>query len=270
MKTLFALSVCVPIGMVVVISHTAPIPVATSEPVAPVVPVTEIEQAPAFIPAPVPSPVQEEAKHLHDYVLGVMRSWPKGAKDLPVANTDDIASDITNAVLVEPASVELATGKSCYTVSKTSNKCFWHPAWNTDGAKAVLMAAIAYYEGSRFAAYVDTNRCTDRAWRKTGKHEMLEGGDCDGGAAHSLWQIHPFELSGSKLFPICSKPNVDATRFGAARCALELARQSMVNREDLSTYTGESAYLHPKADERLEWARKALKEHPYGSYGPGK
>jgi hypothetical protein len=194
-------------------------------------------------------------RHLHDHVLNVMTSWPKGSKKLATAPLEEIASDIAAAILIEPSTVEASTGKACSTVHG-SDRCFWGEGLNSDEAKGTLMAALGYWEGSRFAAYVDDGLCNNKAWRKTseGVATMKLGGSCDGGYAHSIWQIHTIEGS------VCSRELVDGSRFGAARCALELARKSIVARGNLSWYTGESAYHHPKADERLEWARKAIKK----------
>ena len=266
--TFSILPVGVPIVLVAMISHSsngATPPTVLASPVVITAAVAALPAQENLVPAtPSPSPAELKFQHLRDFTLDTMMGWPKGARDLPVADVTDIANDIAAAVSSEPTAVELTTGKSCYTI-RGSDRCFWQPEWNTDGAKAVLMAALAYYEGSRFAGYVDTNLCTDKTWRKSenSKRTMHMGGDCDGGAAHSLWQIHPFQLPNSKHYPICAKDVVDGSRFNAARCALELARQSMVNRNNLSGYTGEDMYIHPKADDRLNWARDSLRKHPY-------
>jgi hypothetical protein len=194
-----------------------------------------------------------------------MRSWPKGSRELQAVDLNDMATDIATAVLLEPMTI-LATGRSCDKVHG-SDRCFWPDGWSSDGDKAVLLAAIAYYEGSRFSAYVDDGRCNDKAWRKdpANARTMKLGGDCDGGHAHSLWQIHAIKAvrgSADHLEAICGIEHIDG-RFEAARCALEIARRSMSERGNLSWYAGESAYVHPKADERLKFARKAVHEHPF-------
>ena len=207
-------------------------------------------------------------RHLRDHVLGVMKSWPVGAKALPAADYADVAADIAVAVIAEPATVQTVTGLTCATVRPDSDRCFWGSGLNSDGAKGVLLAAIAYWEGTRFAAYADESLCTDAVWRKSeiGIRYMHIGGDCDGGHAYSLWQIHPIEAKDVKnqhIDGVCDREHVSESRFNAAKCALELARGSMAQRDNLSRYTGESGYIHPKADERLDFARTAIRKYPW-------
>jgi hypothetical protein len=253
------------------IAVAALILVACSSP--PADPSVQVETAlPATVPAPIltDDPVSLQAmqyRHLRDHVLTVMTSWPKGSKELPTADCFDVASDIAAAVIGEPAAVEMVTGKPCSTV-RGSDRCFWGSGLDSDGAKSVLLAALAYWEGTRFAAYADESLCTDKAWRasETGRHFMHIGGDCDGGHAWALWQIHPIEakdVKGSHIDGICDVEHVSESRFGAARCALELARESMAQRDNLAQYTGEIGGYHPKADERLDFARVAIKKHPW-------
>lgn len=230
----------------------------------------------ASIVTPAPVPLSPKFEHLRDYVRGVMESWPKGSKELPTADLNDVASDIAAAVGIEPTTVEIVTSKTCSTV-KGSDWCFWGEGLNSDGAKGLLLASLAYWEGSRFADYADRSLCTDKTWRasKEGRRFMHLGGDCDGGHAFSLWQIHPIEAKdakGSHIDGVCDREHVGPgmydgvdgiNRYGAARCALELARESIATRGNLMQYTGEIGYVHPKADERLEFARAAIKKHPW-------
>ena len=236
-------------------------------------PAVVVVQTPAVTP---PAPLSPKFEHLRDYVLSIMESWPKGSKELPTADLNDVASDIAAAVGIEPTTVEVVTSKACSTVHG-SDRCFWGEGLNSDGAKAALLAAIAYYEGSRFADYADRSLCTDKTWRKSaeGTHFMHLGGDCDGGHAFSIWQIHPIEAKsakGSHIDGVCDHESVapgmfdgvyGVNRFGAARCALELARESIAMRSNLAQYTGEIGSYHPKADERLKFARDAIKAHPW-------
>ena len=176
-------------------------------------------------------PSEPDAK-LTAYVLEVMQSWTPAVSKLPAVEYEPVAHDIASAI-------------------KTPD----------DG---VLLAALAYWEGARYAAYVDDGRCNDPVWRKSpeGMKMMLGWGDCDGGHAHSLWQIHPIVDAASPLYAIC---NVDAisVRAGAAKCALEIAHRSMSSTGNLSGYTGEWAFEHPKADKRLEFAQRAMAKHPF-------
>ena len=266
MKTIVALvfplllTVGVPLAMVGANSRRVP---ATAPAVFAAAPILPPAPAPVPIAAATDDPGTAQYRHLRDHVLGVMRSWPKGSKELPTADLNDIASDVAAAVLSEPETVELATGKSCDMV-RDSGRCFWPNGWSSDGDKAVLLASLAYYEGSRFAEYVDASRCTDKEWRKVHAHAMRIGGECDGGYAHTLWQIHPFRPAPTAtIYPVCDVSDVDTSRFGAARCALEIARKSISGRDNLTLYTGENDYDHPKADERLNFARETIRKHPY-------
>ena len=225
-------------------------------------------QAPPAVAAVVDDSVylrySAQFQNLHDHVLATMKGWPKGSKELQTVDLNDLASDIAAAVLLEPTTINLETGQPCDPV-RDSERCFWPGGWSSDGDKGVLLASIAYYEGSRFSSYVDDGRCNDKTWRKdpANARTMKLGGDCDGSHAWSLWQIHPFKQADPEIFSVCSRELVSSSRFSAARCALEIARKSMSNRGDLSMYSGESPYSHPKADERLDFARKAVSKHPF-------
>ena len=114
--------------------------------------------------------------------------------------------------------------------------------------------------------YRDPN---DPTWRKSseGQKMMHITGDCDGGRAHSLWQIHPIVDHGSRLYEFC---NIDvvgsgASRVGAAKCALAIARASMESTGTLCGYSGEPCFEgdHPKADLRLDFIRSAITKHPF-------
>lgn len=173
------------------------------------------------------------------YTLDVMRSWTHAVDAMPVVDYEGVASDIAAAVLMDGAHVS--------------------------ARDAVMLAGLAYWEGARYAAYVDDGRCNDRAWRQTAEAVRLMrlGGNCDNGHAHSFWQIHPVMDSSSSIYEACNAEAVDGSRAGAARCALLLARSSMAARGDLSMYTGEFSFEHPKADLRLDFVNRASDRHPY-------
>ena len=206
-----------------------------------------------------------EARHdrLAAYALEVMSGWAPAAASMPVARSEDVARDIAQAVLLEPEGplpCDLMPSKDGF------RRCLWGvEGWNSDHAKVVLLAALAYWEGARYAAYVDEGKCQDGAWRATpeGARLMRMGGDCDHRHAHSLWQIHPVEDRASPVYALCNKDAVDGSRVGAARCALELAGRSLKSVGTLANYTGEFWGEHPKADQRLTFAEKALGKHPF-------
>ena len=115
---------------------------------------------------------------------------------------------------------------------------------------ASALTSLAFHEG-RFRSYVDEQKCNDRTWRKTkeGRKTMLSGGDCDGGYAYSLWQIHPWEAK-------VTGPQLKDRRF-AAKTAY-----GFIRRGGWCGYSGEPGPC-PKADTRREVAVNYLKKHPF-------
>lgn len=205
----------------------------------------------------------DDGRHerLRSYVLEVMNSWSPAVAKLPAVDYGDVASDLAFAVLAEPDD-----GTSCKTVTfKDGFKhCVWADGWNTDSAKVVMLASLGYWEGARYAAYVDDGRCNDKAWRasKEGQETMRVWGDCDHGIARSIFQIHPVDDDLSPVYALCNTKMVSNSRVDVARCALVLARRSMVWSGNLSSYTGEWGSQHSKADDRLNFAKQALANHP--------
>jgi len=170
------------------------------------------------------------ARYLEEDVMG---GWAHAVKELPTADYHEVATDIASVV-----------------------------QHHEDG---VLLAGLGYWEGARYAAYVDDGRCNDPAWRASaeGRWLMVRWGDCDGGHAHSLWQIHPIIDVSSRLYPFCSLEAI-GDRRGAARCALEIARSSMTSTGDLCGYTGEFQVIGcPKAEQRLTFVLEAVAKHPF-------
>ena len=208
----------------------------------------QADAAPAVVVAPVPSapaappaaalelPVQVvsvEQAALESYAFTIMNGWTHAVPQMPVADYASVAHDIGM-------------------VSATPHD-------------AVLLAGLAYWEGARYAAYVDDGSCNDPDWRKSaeGVHLMHLGGNCDNGHAHSLWQVHPIEDATSSLYALCNKDVVDFDRLSAARCALTMANASLARQGNLSDYTGEWGFEHPKADVRLDFVKHALATHPF-------
>jgi len=174
---------------------------------------------------------------MKQYTLWVMDDWTRALASEPVASYDDIADDIASAVVLHE--------------------------------DAVLLAGLAYFEGARYAAYVDGYQCNDADWRASdeGRRLMRVWGDCDGGHAYSIWQIHPIVDRSSKLYDLCNIEMIGpmGSRYNAARCALAIARASVQAAGDLSGYTGEAPVEggHPKADERLRFIERAVAKHPW-------
>lgn len=236
---------------------------------------TNVDLAPMQAPAPsaAPDPVtidhtsaDDRHEHLRSYTLGVMNDWTHAVPQVPVADYGDIASDLTTAVTTEAAASE-RTGHQCNTLPSKDGwrRCTWIPGWNTDHSKTTLLAALGYFEGARYAAYVDEGKCNDPKWRASaeGQYMMHIWGDCDGGHAHSIFQIHPIDDTFSPLYELCNTKMVDGSRVGAATCALAIARGSLTSTGDLTGYTGEWSFEHPKATMRLDFAQHALSKHPW-------
>jgi hypothetical protein len=197
------------------------------------VPVVVAPEVPADVPAEeLIVPIDPPFSVLATYVLSVMRSWPAAVPSCPAADLEAIARDVASVA--------------------------------SNVREAVLLAGLGYWEGARFADYVDRGACNDPAWRAStgGLRTMRQWGDCDGGHAHSLWQIHPIVDVVSPLYGLCNAEAV-SERVGAARCALAIARGSISSTGDLRAYTGEIWGGHPKADERLKFVQRAIDKHPF-------
>lgn len=137
---------------------------------------------------------------------------------------------------------------------------------------ALVLAFLSVAEGG-MAAWVDDGRCNDKAWRAGPGRALLASGDCDGGRAYSLWQIHVG--AGVALTPsggwvsahyaapgasIVSKHDVLSDRKTAVRVALHIVRESVRVTKGLAGYTGERGARHPKADYRLNMPRAYLRQ----------
>jgi hypothetical protein len=194
------------------------------------------------------APDDPKREHLAVYVQDVIGMWPS-AKIQEVSEIQ-LSYDIAAAALEKPSS--------------------------DPSQDAVLLAALAYFEGARFAEYVDSGECNDPEWRKHGfdvgpvhhpkgapatliwlaDEQMHIGGDCDGSRAHTLWQIHPALDPSGPLYAACKLDVISTSRRDAAFCALSIARED----PSLGTYTGGQM---AKAEERLTFARKAIADHPF-------
>ena len=174
-------------------------------------------------------------------VLSTILRWTPAAAAVPHVDYAELAADVAAAVVAEG------------------------PIWPSDTSgrrTAILLAAIAYWEGARFAAYVDNLDCnrwatTPAALRSAEARRLLAFGHCDGGNAYSLWQIHPqtWRTPGRGVLVVTG--DMLADRRTAARVALVMARSSFEAFGDLSGYTGErGAADHPKARKRERFAAR--------------
>lgn len=253
-----------------VVTVSLALPVRANPPVA----MTNIEPvAAASESAPIPAlevPEDPDTKDpyvasLADYLTDdIISHWTPAVRQVPSVSPLTVAWDVARAVAHEaddPGHCGLMPSDD------GRQRCLWGvPGWNSDHAKAVLLAAVAYWEGARYAQAVNDGSCNDAGWRADPANAPLIHmmGNCDHGRAHSLWQIWP-RVGASSASPINESCSLDAvsTRYGAARCALQLLRMSMMAKGDLTAYTGESGWDVTKATLRLEFARKALKKHPF-------
>lgn len=216
-------------------------------------------QTAALLPLPASSPlaaavpeVQRDLR-LEAYVLDAMRTWapPATMIDRDTRHYAGIARDIVDVVQDE------------------------RPAWADDHTKAktaILLAAIAYWE-SHFWRHVDDGTCNDPIAAKKAFALIARTGNCDGGWAYSLWQVHPeggivltkdgwkhsWDAPGEKA--IVGADMIKDRRV-AARVALRMARASIERSGTLCGYSGEPGPC-PKAVVRLDFARSWSRRHPY-------
>jgi hypothetical protein len=234
-------------GLAALVALSALRAVSASADSAPTMPAPKVEAPPPVVETPAPSPIPalEPMPPITDnpmmaYTLDIMNGWPKALPILPTVPYEEVAASIARVV------------------------------HNADDAS--LLAALAYKEGARYAAYVDSGLCNDLAFMKTKEGQRLaRWGRCDGGHAYSLFQIHPFTDKHAPLYDKCNKEAVTSSRESAAACALAIAHQSLARTGTLVDYTGEwrsPTNSHPLADERLQLARAAVRKHPYAYAKP--
>jgi hypothetical protein len=123
---------------------------------------------------------------------------------------------------------------------------------------ALLLLALAYHEtGGSWATWVDNGSCNDPTWRAQHADLMNRSGDCDGGKAWSMWQIH---VPGDSV--IAGRALI-ADRKRAIRTALGLARTSLQAKVGLCGYSGERYPSCTKAALRLSTAQRWIGRFPF-------
>lgn len=200
----------------------SPSPLVAVASTMPVIQAPSIQEAPTTPPEE-PAPTYAKKEALTAWVLEMMTRLAPEKHD--AAFWHDIAADIAQVSLAESPD---------------------NPA-----KSASVLTSLAFHEG-RFRAYVDSGQCNDRAWRKSkeGQKTMANGGDCDGGYAYSLWQIHPWEAT-------ITGPDLIRERRTAARVAW-----LYIKRNGFCGYSGEGNDC-PKARIRQEVAQRYLAKHPF-------
>jgi hypothetical protein len=141
---------------------------------------------------------------------------------------------------------------------------------------AILHAAIASME-TGYQKFVDEGTCNKRGYVADRR------GDCDGGHAFSMWQIH---IAGggyilledgsltSRMYAtadvlrshqVIGGAELLADRKTAIRVAQRIERSSLHQFHSLCAYSGENCMedRHPKASVRLERAMSYYSQHPY-------
>lgn len=121
----------------------------------------------------------------------------------------------------------------------------------------LLATSLAHYEtGRSWASWIDDGSCNEPAWRA--RHaDLLRAGDCDGGHAWGMWQVH---VPGDSV--TLGKALV-ADRKAGIRAALAIATASLQAHVGLCQYSGEH-YPHCRlAELRLWTARKWVSLFPF-------
>jgi hypothetical protein len=168
------------------------------------------------------------AARLHEQALGWLNLPPDGDPIFENREGESVAAVRRRVAEVATEAASLARAEE--------------PVWrNDDGTRtARLLMCVAFYE-SGFRGYVDDGRCDDAAWRATPTgRRIMRRGDCDGGHARSLWQLHRFS----------------GDRHDAIREALRRMRASVANGSGMRGFTGEWTPVAPKAKERLDCASR--------------
>jgi len=198
----------------------------------------------------IPAPAEDEEdddgrlESLTEYFEDAMTSWAR--PDKLSADYHSIASDMASVVVAED------------------------PIWVSDTSRArtgIMLLGIAFWE-SRYFSYVDNGSCNKYVNGRGAPKEirrLIQSGNCDGGWAHSMWQVHPMkwyvgngqyeEFSGEKLLD----------RKTAIHAALLIARRSIRSTNGLCWYTGEGADGAgcPKAIVRFDYGVKYSRLNPF-------
>lgn len=186
--------------------------------------------------APAQSPKcadDETCSSLARYTLEAMQEWRGKKPQGKATHLEEIATDIAEVVIRESRIWDGSNGSR----------------------EAILLASLAFWE-SHYEDYVDEFKCNDREWRvsKEGR-ETLKAGDCDGGHAWGIWQVH---LS---MFHV---KRSEVNRQLVAKYALQIARNSIRSGVGLAHYVGGTGPERKEmARKRLDWATDYVSKHPY-------
>lgn len=143
----------------------------------------------------------------------------------------------------------------------------------------LLLASIASFEGG-FQSWVDDGSCNTPEFQRRAKSQHRV--ECDGGAAFTIWQIHPeagYAVEGGALKLLRFLPRgygvahpddvvtgqkLIRSRRYAAQIAYYLVRYSEHQYHSLCAYTGEPCLgAHPLSDRREQRAKSYFAHHPF-------
>jgi hypothetical protein len=209
-------------------------------------------------------------QNLVAYLLTAMLSWVPLSSHTPYGETESEARTRYESIAADVAAVAL---------DPTEPAVFG----GADGRvkTAILQVAIASLE-TGYQKFVDAGDCNQASYHADRR------GNCDGGHAHSLWQIHVFgggyllladgslgSVLGSTGYAaahpdeVVRGPQLIADRRTAARVAERIERVSMRQYNSLCAFSGEPCDegRHPKAALRLARAKDYYARHPFSSSG---
>jgi hypothetical protein len=206
-------------------------------------------------------------ENLITYILAAMLSWVPVRNLTPYGESEDQASARLRSIAEDIVTVAFdASEPSVFARSDGRVKT------------ALLHAAIASKE-TGFQKFVDDGSCNQTAYVAHADRR----GNCDGGYAFSLWQIHVsgggyiLLEDGTLTSKMYASPSVLAShtliggselvadRKTAIRVAQRIERDSLKYHGSLCAYSGESCMedKHPKAKARLDRAVDYYASHPF-------
>ncbi len=218
------------------------------------------------------------------YILKAMLSW------VPLANFSPVAPEHTMAryTVIAEAIADVTLDPAESAVFPRQVRAMNLPPLTPDEMRtedilgnALALASTGAFEGG-YLEYVDDGSCNDPSWRL--KHpDIIRHGDCDGGHAWTIWQIHtmgglvltgPYVtgymyVEGARQHPetIVTGPKMIADHRLASRTALHILRVSMRDHHSLCAYTGEACDgTMPLAKNRLNRPLQYRVSHPWAAF----
>lgn len=213
------------------------------------------------------------------YILKAMLSW------IPLANFTYVASVSAEYTMARYTSIAESIADVVLDPAETAvlsqSRVAADPLQDGIIGNALILASTAAFEGG-YHEFVDDGSCNNQAWRRA-HQEIIRNGDCDGGHAWTLWQIHTMGglvLTGpyvtgymyvddARQHPeiIITGSKMIADRKLGARTALHIMRVTMRDHHSLCAYTGEAcAGPMPLAVNRLNRPLQYRINHPWAAF----